>query len=374
MLSALLKGLYLIERGFDKIRWSYLREFNRIGPLMLQPYIGLGNNQKAYITGRLMEKRNIRPARSQDSRWQNLQAMYRRFESFEIPGVRIQAAFYGKRYEAITNREGYFEFEFQVPANLDHTQVWHPVEFVVLDKIGNNEGPVKADARILIPQEKAEYGIISDIDDTVLQTEATSFIRMMQKTFLYNSRTRLPFKGVAAFYRALHEGSQLSPIKNPLYYVSSSPWNLFDMLEDFLEIQKIPAGPLMLRDIGLDAKTLFSSSHKNHKMDQIQKIFTYTGNLPFLLVGDSGQKDPEIYLEVVKRHPGRILAVYIRDVSKPERDQLVYSIIDEMQALGTEMLFVKDTEAATRHAIGQGFIRLEELDDVKKEKKKDEKS
>jgi phosphatidate phosphatase APP1 len=372
MLKALLKGIYFIEHGFDKIRWSYLRKFNRIGPIMLQSYTGLGNTQKAYVRGRLIEKRNIRSARSQDSRWQNLVAMYRRFESYEIPGVRVQAEFYGKLYEATTDQEGYFEFQLQLSSEIDRSLLWHPVAFTVLDKIGKNDGPVKANGRILIPQGNAEYGIISDIDDTVLQTGATSFIRMMQKTFLYNAKTRLPFKGVAAFYRALHEGSQLSPVKNPLYYVSSSPWNLFDMLVDFLEIQKIPAGPLMLRNIGLDAETLFSASHKNHKLKQIEKIFTYTGDLPFILVGDSGQKDPEIYLEVVRRHPGRIRAVYIRDVSKAKRDQLVHTIIDEVQTLGSEMLFVKDTEAATRHAIGQGFIRQEELDDVQREKRKDE--
>lgn len=371
MLNKLLTAAYYIEHGFDKIRWSYLRKFNRLGPVMLQIYAGLGNGRQAYIKGRLMEDRNIRPARRQDSRWQNLQAMYKRFESYEIPDVRIQATFYDERYETRTDREGYFEFRFPVPSLLDRELLWHEVQLDLLDKIGSNTEPVKAAGKLLIPQEEAEFGIISDIDDTVLQTGATSFIRMMQKTFLYNARTRLPFKGVAAFYRALHEGSQLSGIKNPLYYVSSSPWNLYDMLKDFFEIQKIPAGPLFLRQMGFQPKKLLASSHKDHKLEQIEKIFTFTGDLPFILIGDSGQKDPEIYLEVVRRHPGRIRAVYIRDVSKEKRDQRVYAIIDQMQALGAEMLLVKDTEAATRHAISQGFIRPEKLNEIQKEKEKD---
>lgn len=372
MLNALLKGFYYLEQGVDKVRWSYLRKFNRIGPLMLQPYAGLGNKKEAYVKGRVTEYKNIRIANQEDKWWHNLKAMYKRFESFEIPGIPIQAIFYGKRYEATTDQRGYFEFRIEVPATIDKNLLWHPVEFMLLNHPGNNDEPVTAQSTILIPQEKAEYGVISDIDDTVLQTEATSLLRMMKKTFLYNAKTRLPFKGVAALYRALHEGSHLSPIKNPLYYVSSSPWNIYDMLEDFLEIQDIPAGPLLLRDISLNPNTLLKSSHKSHKLKQIEKIFRFTGDLPFILIGDSGQKDPEIYLEVVRRHPGRILAVYIRDVSKETRDQLVYNIIDEMQSLGAEMLFVKDTEAATRHAIGQGFIRKEELDDVQREKAKDE--
>ena len=371
MLKPLLKAAYYIEHGFDKVRWSYLKEFNRIGQVDLHVYRGFGNFNKAFISGRLVENRNIKPARTQDTKLRNLWSMYKRFESFEIPDARIQAEFYGQRVETKTNSEGYFEFSLPVPKDLDQSLLWHNVEMVLLDKIGENSGPVKTSGRILIPQTEAEYGVISDIDDTVLQTKATNFIRMMQKTFLYNAKTRLPFEGVAGFYKALHLGSKDASVKNPMYYVSSSPWNLYDMLEDFFEIQKLPAGPFLLRNLGLSFDKLFKSSHHDHKLAQIEKIFTFTGDLPFILVGDSGQHDPEIYLEVVKNHPGRILSVYIRDVSRDKRDQQVYSVVDEMYKLGVEMIFVKDTEAAARHAIGQGFIPEEELEDVQKEKQKD---
>lgn len=371
MLKPLLKTAYYLEHGFDKFRWAYLRKFNRIGPLILMAYRGLGNNEQAYISGRLTEDRKIRPARQEDSKLRNLHSMYKRFESNEIPGAAIQAEFYGKRYETKTDTEGFFEFRLKVPSDIDHTLNWHEVKLNLLDKIGKNDGPVSATGQILIPQEGAEYGIISDVDDTVIQTSATSFIRMMWKTFLYNAKTRLPFEGVAGFYRALHRGSQTSIIKNPLYYVSSSPWNLYDMLEDFWEIQNLPAGPFMLRDLGLDPENLFSSGHHNHKLAQIEKIFTFTGDLPFILIGDSGQHDPEIYLEVVRNHPGRILAVYIRDVAKDRRDKAVYAIVDEMESLGAEMIYVKDTEAATRHAIGRNLIQPAELGEVIEEKNKD---
>jgi phosphatidate phosphatase APP1 len=371
MLKPLLKAAYYVEQGLDKVRWSYLRKFNLIGPLMIVPYHGLGNAKKAYISGRLIVDRNIRPAREDDSKWRNLRAMYKRFESQEIPEARIQADFYGLSYETKTDKNGFFEFELSIPADIDRSLLWHPVALSLRDQIGNNKDTVQAAGKVLIPHDQAEYGIISDIDDTVLLTKATNYIRMMQKTFLYNAQTRLPFEGVSAFYRALHMGSNDSSIRNPLYYVSSSPWNLYDMLEDFFEMQGIPAGPLMLRDLQLDLKKLFASAHKTHKLNQIEKIFKYTGELPFILIGDSGQKDPEIYQEVVRRHPGRILAIYIRDVSKEHRDKQVYQIMDETLSLGAEMLFVKDTEAAARHAIGQGYIRPVELDDVQEAKARD---
>lgn len=371
MLNSLLKAAYYVEKGFDKVRWSYLRNFNRIGPLIIMPYRGLGNSHSAYISGRLLEDLNIRPAGLEDSKWRNLSAMYKRFESSEIPDARIQASFYGQLFETKTDFNGFFEFELTIPKNIDKSLYWHPVELSLLDKIGNNKGPVTAVGQVLIPHEQAEYGIISDIDDTVLQTKATNYIRMMQKTFFYNAQTRLPFEGVAAFYRALHMGSNDSSTRNPLYYVSSSPWNLYDMLEEFFKMQDIPAGPFMLRDLKLDLTKLFKSGHKEHKLRQIEKIFDHTGNLPFILIGDSGQKDPEIYREVVREYPGRVLAIYIRDVSQKRRDQQISQIMNESASLGAEMLFVKDTEAAARHAIQQGYIRPLELDDVQREKAKD---
>lgn len=372
MLKPLLKAAYFIEQGFDKLRWTYLRKYNKIGKLSFHVYRGLGNHEKAYIRGRLIEDRNIRPARQQDSRWHNLRAMYKRFESYEVPGARIQANFYGSKLVSKTDDEGYFEFRLPVPELLNHEITWHEVNFTLLDKIGKNDAPLTAGGLIQIPHAGAEYGVISDIDDTVLQTSATSFIRMMQKTFLYNAKTRLPFKGVAAFYRALYLGSKNRSIRNPMYYVSSSPWNLYDMLEDFLEIQRIPAGPLLLRHLGFNPETLFGSSHQHHKLMQIEKIFSFTAELPFILIGDSGQHDPEIYLEVIRNHPGRIKAVYIRDVSKDRRDLEVRKIVDEMESLGAAVLFVPDSEAATRHAIAQGFIQGKELEEVKEEKKKDQ--
>ena len=371
MLRSLLQVAYYIEHGFDKIRWSYLKEFNRLGPLALTAYRGMGNAKEAYISGRLVEDRGIRPGREQDSKWRNLREMYKRFESFEVPGARIQAEFCGRKYETKTDAEGYFEFRMEVPADLNTNRAWHEASFYLLDKLGKNKAPVKASSNIIIPQAEAEYGIISDIDDTVLQTGATNFIRMMQKTFLYNSKTRLPFEGVAAFYHALYQGRTENNIRNPIYYVSSSPWNLYDMLKDFWEVQDLPPGPFMLRDISFDPKKLFKSAHHDHKGSQIEKIFKYTGDMPFILIGDSGQHDPEIYREVVRKHPGRVMAIYIRDVSKERRDLQVNAIVDEMQSLGTEMLFVKDTEAATRHAIDKGYIQAKRLEEVKTEKSRD---
>lgn len=212
--------------------------------------------------------------------------------------------------------------------------------------------------------------MISDIDDTVIQTEATSLLTMARIVFLSNAHSRLPFKGVSAFYRALQQG-QHEQGYNPIFYVSSSPWNLYDLLIDFFTIQQIPLGPLFLQEYGLTTEQLFIASHEKHKLAQIETLLTTYPDLPFILIGDSGQKDPEIYREVVRRHPGRIQAIYIRDVMLEKREREVQMIAKEVGQTGVDMLLVGDTFTAALHAAEQGFITSNSLLDILEEREKD---
>ena len=176
--------------------------------------------------------------------------------------------------------------------------------------------------------------MISDIDDTVVLTGATSPLRMARTVFLGNARTRAPFPGVAAFYAALQHGVGRADF-NPLFYVSSSPWNLYGLLTEFLTLRKIPLGPLMLRDWGINEREVLPTGHAGHKLEAIRKIMELYPDLPFILLGDSGQEDPEIYHRVVHDHPSRILAVYIRNVHPaPDRITAVRKLAEEVERAG----------------------------------------
>jgi phosphatidate phosphatase APP1 len=95
-------------------------------------------------------------------------------------------------------------------------------------------------------------------------------------------------------------------------------------------------------------------------------ISTYE-NLPFVLIGDSGEEDPEIYLQAVREHQGRIKAIYIRDVTSVERDAEVRAMADKARKLGTEMVTVFDTTAAAEHAASIGLIAPEAIAAVRAE-------
>ena len=106
---------------------------------------------------------------------------------------------------------------------------------------------------------------------------------------------------------------------NPIFYVSSSPWNLYEHLDEFLALHRIPAGPLLLRDWGLSRHGFAPGGGHSHKLDKIRGVLETFERLPFILIGDSGQEDAEHYRTIVREFPGRIRCVYIRNVPLTRR-------------------------------------------------------
>ncbi len=341
---------YFIDHQFRRLRRRY-----RPSPVQIIPFDGHGTPQTLYFGGRLLEGKAIAEAQETDDLWDNLRAMYQRILTREVPRAQVYADFAGRRLETETDQEGYYTFELHLAAPLDAAaEPWQQVELIVPVQPGVIE-PVIESGRVLVPPAAAEFGVISDIDDTILQTFATSWIKMALTILMNNARTRLPFPGIAAFYQALQRGGAGNAF-NPFFYVSSSPWNMYDLLADFMDLNDIPRGPLFLQDFGIDENKFFAGGHSGHKMAQIKRVLTTHGALPFILVGDSGQHDPEIYLQVIENFPDRIRAVYIRDVSDDVRRSSVQAIIARAAELGVPMLLVPDSDAAAAHAAGFRWI------------------
>ncbi|MBA3444169.1 MAG: App1 family protein, partial [Gemmatimonadales bacterium] len=148
------------------------------------------------------------------------------------------------------------------------------------------------------------------------------------------------------------------------------PWNLYDVIAEFLDAQRIPTGPLLLRDWDLAPSLLRNAGYKTGIIREI--LATYP-SLPFILIGDSAQEDSEIYADIVAAHPQRILAVYIRNVRQhPEDSPAMRTLAERIVGAGSTLVLADDTLAAARHAAAHGWIRKETLDDVKGEKREDE--
>jgi phosphatidate phosphatase APP1 len=196
---------------------------------------------------------------------------------------------------------------------------------------------------------------------------------MARTVFLSNARTRLPFPGVAAFLRALYMGPQGSN-HDPLFYVSSSPWNLYDLLSDFFNLQGIPDGPvLFLRDWGLTHDEMFPIHNRDYKLRTIRKIISLYDHLPYILIGDSGQEDPEIYTQIASEYPHRVLAVYVRNVSRDlARPKAIQALAERVVQSGSTLILADNTLALAKHAAEQGWIHPRTLEEIQTEKKVDE--
>lgn len=366
--GSFLKLLHSLENRFDLLKFSIKKKRGNFNPIQIIPYLGYGSETVSYIKGRVLENKGITGASPNDTLWKNLGNMFKRFESDEVADTELKFTYNQKEYHLLTDQEGYFELNFESgkPGN---TAVWQEGEIEIVKAPIPFTPGIKSVCRILFPHPSASFGIISDIDDTIVETNATSLLKMASSTFLNNAKTRSPFKGVAAFYKALEKGKSNSI--NPIFYVSSSPWNLYDLLLEFLQTHDIPLGPVLLKDYGIDNNSLLSQGHQTHKYFQISRILQTYPTLPFILIGDSGQEDPSIYSQVINDFPGRILSVYIRDVNIPKYAQKTLMIIEKSTHTKIPMLLVKDSMAAAAHAIEMGYIAEDSMPSISQETKKD---
>ncbi len=327
-------------------------------PLLIQSYLSYGVPGRVLVMGRVLEDRGVAAAEQDDSLWENFKGAWKRFHSGEIAHAELRVTLAGssETFEAQvkTDDEGYFAQWLDVPGlelpdvSLGDDQL---LTFDLELTHPERTPPVRSEALALIPSPDARFGVVSDIDDTVLQTGATSIRSLARQVLFGNAYTRLPFEGVTAFYEALTTDG------NPLFYVSSSPWNLYDVLVEFMELNNIPLGPVLLRDWGLSATELLPTSHGSHKQAAIRQILETYPQLPFILIGDSGQEDPEIYHGIVHDFPGRILGIYIRDVDDDAaRRESVQKLAQALQEDGSTLLLTADTGAAAAHAAAQGWI------------------
>jgi phosphatidate phosphatase APP1 len=360
-----------IDNFSDKVKTRLRRIRGFDEPLIIVPFLGYGNAGKFLLSGRVLADKGEVISSETDGKRRNLVNLYKRFATDEVAGARVRAVFQGIEREVVTDGEGYFNLELNLSEPLESDSPFQEIELELLEPLNENEQTIRAVGRILVPPPSAARGIISDLDDTIITTNVTNRLKMFLTVALLNEYTRMPFKGVSAFYRALQKGASGAE-NNPIFYVSSSPWNLYPFLTEFLKLHDIPLGTLFLKDFG--NHTIFNSgAHSTHKINSIESILNTYPHLPFILIGDSGEKDPEIYREIVRKYPNRIRTIYIRSINtKPERLAAIDKLIAEIADTGCQLVLAPDTEFAAVHAAAERLIATDELPNIREEKKEAE--
>ncbi|MDR0701461.1 MAG: DUF2183 domain-containing protein [Azoarcus sp.] len=156
--------------------------------------------------------------------------------------------------------------------------------------------------------------VVSDIDDTIKISHVRERALLMENTFL---KPFVPVPGMTAWYREL---AQTTP-GVAFHYLSASPMQLYPALQAFLDDEKFPAGSMHLRESTAWHSVIAGKETSiAHKTSVLERLFTNYPKRRFILIGDSGEHDPEIYADAARRHPERIEAIHIRDVTGENRD------------------------------------------------------
>ncbi|MFY7875972.1 MAG: phosphatidate phosphatase App1 family protein, partial [Pirellula sp.] len=169
--------------------------------------------------------------------------------------------------------------------------------------------------------ERSGVSVVTDIDDTIKLTEVNSRRRMLQRTF---SEPFEPIEGMANIYQRWAEQGAL------FHYVSSSPWQIYDALNQFLVDNAFPSGSMHLKWFRLRDE-LFKRWQLLRRKSKGGVIRTLIRRLPqrsFVLVGDSGERDPEIYAKLASKFPRQVTRICIRQIQAnpldPERPNTLY--------------------------------------------------
>jgi phosphatidate phosphatase APP1 len=185
---------------------------------------------------------------------------------------------------------------------------------------------------VIAPGANNNWGIISDIDDTVIETGATDFLKNWRRVLVERPEDRLAVPGASSLYKMIAR-DHIAPAR-PFFYVSSSPWNLYGFIAEFMELNGIPHGPMFLKDYGIDDNQFIKTGHGEHKLAAIETVLAFYPGFKFLLIGDNGQHDVEIYAQAVKDFPSRVAAIFIRDVSGTCREGAKAELLRGIEAAG----------------------------------------
>lgn len=205
-----------------------------------------------------------------------------------------------------------------------------PVQFSIEDQ---TMAPVEGTIFLHRPE---GISVISDIDDTIKDSSVGDRRELLANTFLREFRS---IDGMADVYQDWAHGGA------SFHYVSSSPWQLFTSLQSLHDGHGFPQGTMHLRNFRLRDQLLKRVIlRRKGKATAIRLLMKSMPGRDFVLVGDSGEKDPKIYRKICREFGDRVKAVFIRDVDHRPLDEDLLQKINETMSSGFCSRFSTATE------------------------------
>lgn len=322
------------------------------GGIAVQAYRGYGSSEQVFLIGRVFRQPEFGARLPEGTLGRILNDLGRRLMRRGVSDALLIARLYGGEQYVRTDKDGYFRVHMSLLSRPYADVSWHGMELELIRPVR-----IRTQGIVFIPPAPSRFVVISDIDDTIMYTGVASKAKMLWHLFAQDAANRTAFPGMAALLRALHRGKDGTDV-NPMLYVSRAPWSIYEVLDEFFNMHRIPVGPLLfLREWGLTLQRPLPRQAKGHKMAVIRSMMQVYHELPVVLIGDSGQRDAEVYAQIVREQPGRVLAIYIRNVSKGwRRPQAIEDLAREVEQAGSIMVLAEDSAAIAGHAVEHELI------------------
>ncbi len=348
------------EARMAELRGRLYAQLGGVGPVKIITFRGYGAQNKLYIQGRVIEEKTYLTNVKDDEVWAGLVDIYSHARSARVPHARLVARFQGMEKTLTADADGFFEAQFEPRGPLAQDRHWHPVELHLLEPIPEVQSryPVKDTGEVLVPADSARYGVISNIDESILPRDRSDLLYMARSAFLRSPHNRQPFPGEAALYRSLYSGLSGADM-NPVFYLSCSKGNLYNLLVQYINLQSMPNGPILFA--------------YQEKLNHLRRLLDLYPHLPFLLFGNSERDDPRVYTRLAAEYPGRIPAIYIRHTRPhPWRGETPQALAERARKAGSLLVLAPDSLTIASHAVEHGFLPSGALAEIHKDKQKDE--
>ncbi len=319
---------------------------------VIRVYHGYGNENKMIVMGHVL-KLSPYPRKTFRTNWiVNFFSMIRLFMVTPFSLAKISIEWNGTIYRTQAEKDGFFRFEFFPKLPVD--KGWQTV-VVRLEEEKYKHRNINSVSEIYVPF-PSQHGFISDIDDTFLISHSARFRRKLHVLFTKNAHSRKPFKGVVKHYELLAKHNKVNGNRNPFFYVSGSEWNLYELITEFAQQNRMPKGIFLLSKMKvLHQFWNTGSTNLMTKFTRIVRVIEDFPGLQFILMGDDSQKDVSIYLSVVKHFPGKIFAVYIRQVGN-KKNKKAEKDLKEMGNHSVHYCYFKHSADAILHSESIGLV------------------
>ena len=288
----------------------------------------------------------------------NIFSMLRLFMVRPYEHAKVSMEWEGRLYYVQSQDDGFFRFEINKVS--PSKPGWQKV-VVYLAEPKYQAQKIYGEGEVSIPF-NSKYVFVSDIDDTFLISYSSRLRKRLYVLLTKNARSRKPFQGVVKHYYLLSSHGQYGGETNPFFYVSSSEWNLFYFIKEFINKNNLPKGVYLLNVLKRFNEVLRTGQNKHAtKFFRIVRLIEAYPGRQFVLFGDDSQEDPNIYAALVEHFPGRIYAIYIRRVHKSNYSS-VKKVIDKIITSGTHCCYFIHSEEAISHSVSIGLISKNKID------------